>query len=94
MAQPKDTSILSATDGAAFETGNPAGKSEVLLDCEHASKHIPESLDNLGLDAKTANSQAHSISRFPVISELVSNAQVEAVLFLVVVVILELIICL
>ena len=56
LTQPKDTSILSATDGAAFETGNPEGKSEVLLVCEHASKHIPESLDNLGLDTKTANS--------------------------------------
>ncbi len=28
----------------------------MLLVCEHASKHIPASLDNLGLDAQTANS--------------------------------------
>ena len=50
------TSILSASDGAAFETVNPDGASVVLLVCEHASKHIPASLDNLGLDAQTANS--------------------------------------
>ncbi len=50
------TSILSAPDGAAFETVNPDGSSAVLLVCEHASKHIPASLDNLGLDAQTANS--------------------------------------
>lgn len=56
MTQPKDTSILSATDGAAFKTGNPEGMSDVLLVCEHAAKHIPKNLDNLGLDAKTANS--------------------------------------
>ena len=52
----KSTSILSAADGAAFETVNPDGAAAVLLVCEHASKHIPASLDNLGLDAQTANS--------------------------------------
>lgn len=56
MAQHKDTQILSAIDGAAFETGNPDGKSVVLLVCEHASKYIPASLNNLSLDDKTANS--------------------------------------
>ncbi|PCJ77062.1 MAG: N-formylglutamate amidohydrolase [Rhodobacteraceae bacterium] len=48
--------MLSASDGAAFETINPDGVSAVLLVCEHASKHIPASLDNLGLDEQTANS--------------------------------------
>jgi len=50
------TSILSVSDGAAFETVNPDGASAVLLICEHASKHIPTSLNNLGLDAQSSNS--------------------------------------
>ncbi len=56
MKSTKGTSILSASEGAAFETINPDGGSVVLLVCEHASKHIPASLNNLGLDAQTANS--------------------------------------
>ncbi|OUS09005.1 N-formylglutamate amidohydrolase [Rhodobacterales bacterium 52_120_T64] len=48
--------ILSASEGVAFETVNPDGTSAVLLVCEHASKFIPASLNNLGLDAQTANS--------------------------------------
>ena len=47
---------MSASDGAAFVTDNPDGASAVLLVCEHASKYIPASLDNLRLDTQTANS--------------------------------------
>jgi len=56
LKSAKYTSILSASDGAAFESVNPDGVSAVLLVCEHASKHIPASMDNLGLDLQTANS--------------------------------------
>ena len=56
MTQSNNTSILAAAEGAVYEKGNPDGMSAVLLICEHASNFIPASLDNLGLDAKTANS--------------------------------------
>jgi len=56
LALATNAPILSASDGAAYATDNPAGPSAVLLVCEHASKHIPDSLDNLDLDARTANS--------------------------------------
>jgi predicted N-formylglutamate amidohydrolase len=56
MTQSNNTSILAAAEGAVYEKGNPDGMSAVLLVCEHASNFIPASLDNLGLDAKTANS--------------------------------------
>ena len=56
MTQSNNTSILAAAEGAVYEKGNHDGMSAVLLICEHASNFIPASLDNLGLDAKTANS--------------------------------------
>lgn len=37
-----------------FELINPQGKSPVLLVCEHASRYIPEELDQLGLDDAAA----------------------------------------
>lgn len=56
MTEQKITSLLAASDGAAFTTDNPEGASAVLLVCEHASKNIPSSLNNLSLDEATANS--------------------------------------
>lgn len=56
MEPTKRTPLLSISDGEAFEIVNPGGASAVLLVCEHASKFIPASLENLGLDAQTANS--------------------------------------
>ena len=37
-------------DSAAFEVVNPAGRRPVLILCDHASRHVPAELDNLGLE--------------------------------------------
>jgi len=36
---------------AAYELINPEGKADIIFICEHASNHIPEEFDNLGLEA-------------------------------------------
>ena len=46
-------SLLGPRDDAPFEVFNPDGRSPVLLVCDHASNHIPEGYDNLGLAAET-----------------------------------------
>lgn len=56
MTRSRPTKLLNADEGASFEISNPEGTSPVLLVCEHASKRIPASLENLELDDKTANS--------------------------------------
>ncbi len=56
MAKSTDRTILSTSEGPAFEVHNPEGASEVLLVCEHASKTIPASLNNLDLDRPTSDS--------------------------------------
>lgn len=56
MGTQDSYTLLSPEDGAAVATHNPAGKSPVLLVCEHASRRIPASLDGLGLSIETAKS--------------------------------------
>lgn len=48
--------ILLESDGLPVTVTNPDGASPILLVCEHASKTIPNNLDNLQLDTQTANS--------------------------------------
>jgi predicted N-formylglutamate amidohydrolase len=56
LTQAESLRILAASDGAPVTTDNPRGSSAVLLICEHASKYIPASLNNLDLDDRTTNS--------------------------------------
>lgn len=44
-------SLIGPDDPPPFSIINPEGESHVLLVCDHASRAIPASLDNLGLDA-------------------------------------------
>ena len=41
--------VMQGLEQTPAELVNPAGQSDVLLVCEHASNHIPESFANLGL---------------------------------------------
>jgi predicted N-formylglutamate amidohydrolase len=43
--------LLSAADAPPVEHVNAAGKAPVLITCDHASRRVPKSLHNLGLDA-------------------------------------------
>jgi len=45
------TTLLSATEPAAFEIVNPEGKNNLVLVCDHASNRVPEYLAELGLSA-------------------------------------------
>ena len=45
--------LLTAADAPSVEHVNTAGKSPVLITCDHASRRVPKSLHNLGLDAAT-----------------------------------------
>jgi predicted N-formylglutamate amidohydrolase len=56
-AMSKQTGILTAAEGAVVTVENAAGKSPVLLVCEHASMRLPQSLGTLGLspEALTAH---------------------------------------
>lgn len=47
---------LSALPNSVVYTARPNGASAVLLVCEHASRFIPEGLNNLGLDEAAAQS--------------------------------------
>jgi predicted N-formylglutamate amidohydrolase len=49
-ASPLPESLLGPDEPGAFELINDAGSARVLLVCDHASRRIPASLDNLGLD--------------------------------------------
>lgn len=53
----EQTGILTAAEGVAVTVENAAGKSSVLLVCEHASLKVPASLGTLGLspEALTAH---------------------------------------
>ena len=56
MNRSENTTIMSALEDPAYDIDNPDGTSAVVLVCEHASKYIPASLNNLEMDIKTANS--------------------------------------
>lgn len=43
------SSFLGSDDPAPFEVLNPDGGSQMLLTCDHASRLVPQSLDQLGL---------------------------------------------
>ncbi|MGH7125229.1 MAG: N-formylglutamate amidohydrolase [Stellaceae bacterium] len=43
--------LLTAADPPPVEHVNAEGKAPVLITCDHASRHVPKSLHNLGLDA-------------------------------------------
>lgn len=43
--------LLAPDEPAPFEILNPEAPAAILLICDHASRYIPRSLDNLGLDA-------------------------------------------
>jgi len=45
--------LLSAGDPPPVEHVNAAGKAPVLITCDHASRRVPRSLHNLGLDAES-----------------------------------------
>lgn len=44
--------LLSTSEPAPFEIFNPAGRSELVLLCDHGSNRIPSRLVNLGLNAE------------------------------------------
>jgi len=48
--------IIASDEGAAQEVINSDGRAPIALVCEHASKRIPRSLANLGLDAPLLDS--------------------------------------
>ena len=50
QSAPSVPSLLSVKDPPPFEVINPNGKAEVLLICDHASRTIPQSLGDLGLN--------------------------------------------
>lgn len=56
-AMSEQTGILTTAEGAAVTVENAAGKSPVLIVCEHASLRVPASLGTLGLspEALTAH---------------------------------------
>ena len=64
---------MSVSEGAAFAIDNPEGVSAVLLVCEHASKFIPGSLNNLELDNQTANSHVAWDPGAMVVAQHLSN---------------------
>lgn len=66
--------ILALSDGAPFTTVNLNGSSAVLLVCEHASKYIPKSLNNLDLDDHTANSHVAWDPGALAVSEMLSSS--------------------
>ncbi|HKX09866.1 MAG TPA: N-formylglutamate amidohydrolase [Stellaceae bacterium] len=45
--------LLTAADAPPVEHVNAAGKAPVLVTCDHASRRVPKSLRNLGLDAES-----------------------------------------
>ncbi|HXP72679.1 MAG TPA: N-formylglutamate amidohydrolase [Stellaceae bacterium] len=45
--------LLTATDPSPVERVNAEGKAPVLVTCDHASRRVPKSLHNLGLDAES-----------------------------------------
>jgi predicted N-formylglutamate amidohydrolase len=45
--------LLTATDPPPVEHVNAGGKAPVLITCDHASRRVPRSLHNLGLDAES-----------------------------------------
>lgn len=45
--------FLTAADLPPVERVSPEGKAPVLVTCDHASRRVPRSLHNLGLDAKS-----------------------------------------
>ena len=47
------TEFLTASDPSPVEHVNPEGKAPVLVTCDHASRRVPKSLRNLGLDAES-----------------------------------------
>ncbi|HHS82536.1 MAG TPA: hypothetical protein ENJ68_03355, partial [Devosia sp.] len=47
-SDPPVPSLIAAGDSVC-ETINAAGRSAMVLACEHASNHVPQSLDGLGL---------------------------------------------
>jgi predicted N-formylglutamate amidohydrolase len=47
------TGLLTAADPPPVEHVNTEGKAPVLVTCDHASRHVPKSLRNLGLDTES-----------------------------------------
>jgi len=45
----KTTPLLGANEPAPFELHNPGGEAPLLIVCDHASRRVPDALDNLGL---------------------------------------------
>ncbi|NBT28356.1 MAG: N-formylglutamate amidohydrolase, partial [Gammaproteobacteria bacterium] len=52
MALSLQSPLLRSHEQPAFEIHNGAGKSPVVLVCDHADNAIPETLDQLGLEAE------------------------------------------
>lgn len=51
----QDRSILGPDDPEPFEIYNAGGNAHALVIADHASNHVPASLDNLGLDQEDLN---------------------------------------
>ena len=56
MSRSKQYQLMAKNEGPAAELINPAGKSPVILVCEHASNFIPAALNNLGLEDEQLSS--------------------------------------
>lgn len=53
---PTDSNVLNEAEWPPVEVRNRAGRSDVVVVCEHASQTIPKALDDLGLSQETLNS--------------------------------------
>jgi len=53
---PARISDYTKSEALPVQVSNPNGKSPVILVCEHASNHIPDEFENLGLDADARDS--------------------------------------
>ena len=58
MDAATDTSLLSPAERPAARLHNAGGRGQAVLVCEHASRFIPASLANLGLDEEAQTSHA------------------------------------
>ena len=49
MTEPPSSALLGASDPAPYEIHRPGSTTPVLVVCDHAGRHIPRSLNHLGL---------------------------------------------
>ena len=66
--------LLSARDGAPVAIERADATSEIVLICEHASRHVPENLGDMGLDAEALVSHIAWDPGALAVSQLLSSA--------------------